>query len=147
MTNQIVHIEISNTERRTILGGATTEQHRELMELEYRRDSMANQYRRTKRSDSTYRDGVMIRGSEVAEDLGDPSIIIPEQIVYIERSRTERRAYLGGTSLQQHRQLLADGWHHDRLSNQYRKTEWDRGTYVDGKLLTDESEVANSNAA
>lgn len=69
------------------------------------------------------------------------------QIIQDQISTTVRRTILGGTSLEQHRQLLAQGWRHDRLANQYRKTEVRFERYVDGVLVEDESEVANSNAA
>ena len=39
-------------------------QHRELIALDYTHDRLANQYRRTQKQPSTYRDGVLIQGGE-----------------------------------------------------------------------------------
>jgi hypothetical protein len=147
MPTQILYIVNSTTERRTIIGGASPEQHRELIALDYTHDRLANQYRRTQKQPSTYRDGVLIQGGEPVQQLAEPSVAVPGQIVYLERSHTERRTYTGGLTVDQHRKLIAEGFRHDRLSNQYRKTDWERGTYIDGVLMQDESEVVASDAA
>lgn len=69
------------------------------------------------------------------------------QIIQDQISTTMRRTILGGATLEQHRELLAQGWRYDRLANQYRKTETRFEQYVDGVLVEDKSEVANSAAA
>lgn len=69
------------------------------------------------------------------------------EIIQDQISTTVRRTILGGASLEQHRDLLAQGWRHDRLANQYRKTVTRFEQYIDGVLVEDKSEVANSKAA
>ena len=57
------------------------------------------------------------------------------KIIYVEISTTERRTHLGGTTLDEHRELIAKGFHHDRMANQYRKTGKEFATYQDGVLI------------
>jgi hypothetical protein len=38
------------------------------------------------------------------------------RILYIQHSQTERRTYLGGTTPDEHRELLTSGFRHDRLA-------------------------------
>lgn len=56
------------------------------------------------------------------------------RIVYIEHSQTERRSFLGGTTPDEHRDLLAAGFRFDRMANQYRKSTRVGQTYIDGVL-------------
>lgn len=70
-----------------------------------------------------------------------------KQIIQDQHSTTVRRTILGGATLDQHRDLLSQGWRHDRLANQYRKTVVRYETYHDGVLVEDNSPVANSAAA
>lgn len=73
------------------------------------------------------------------------------KIIYVEISTTERRTHLGGTTLEEHRDLTAKGFNHDRMANQYRRTSKEYATYQDGVLIEPgeaaNSEVANKNAA
>ena len=45
------------------------------------------------------------------------------RIVNIENSHTGRRSYSGGNTPDEHRELLASGFRHDRMANQSRKSE------------------------
>jgi hypothetical protein len=47
---------------------------------------------------------------------------VMSKTIYIEISTTERQTHIGGTTLEEHRDLMAKGFYHDRLANQYRKT-------------------------
>lgn len=68
MTKQIIQDQISNTVRRTILGGATLDQHRDLLSKNWRYDRLANQYRKTVIRYETYHDGVLVEdNAETAE--------------------------------------------------------------------------------
>jgi hypothetical protein len=59
------------------------------------------------------------------------------QFVHIQHSQTERRSYLGGTTLDEHRELIAAGFRHDRMANHYRRTITRSETYIDAVLQTD----------
>lgn len=54
------------------------------------------------------------------------------QIMQEHTTTTVRRNYIGGVSPDQHKQLLSDGWFHDRLANQYRKIGRGEKLFVDG---------------
>ncbi|QEH36589.1 hypothetical protein OJF2_51730 [Aquisphaera giovannonii] len=69
MTKQIIQDQISNTVRRTILGGATLDQHRDLLSQGWRHDRMANQYRKTTIRYETYHDGVLVEDNSAVVDI------------------------------------------------------------------------------
>lgn len=53
-------------------------------------------------------------------------------------STTIRRNFIGGSSPDQHKQLISDGWYHDEYANQYRKFNRVEKLYVDGVEVTNE---------
>lgn len=53
----------------------------------------------------------------------------------ISRTTTERHDVLAGTTVEQHKQYLADGFTYDRLARQYRRSKTERFTVdADGVL-------------
>src|SRR3954447_4136114 len=68
--------------------------------------------------------------------------VMSNRIVYFENSHTEPRSYPGGNTPDEHRELPASGFRHDRMANQYRKTEIKRETCIDGVLSEPSAEKA-----
>ena len=60
---------------------------------------------------------------------------------------TTRCNFIGGASPEQHKQLLSDGWYHDKFANQYRKIRRAENFFIDGVLQTPEDEPAAQKAA
>ena len=60
---------------------------------------------------------------------------------------TTRRNFIGGASPDQHKQLLSDGWYHDKFANQDRKIARIENIYIDGELQQPEDEAAAQKAA
>ena len=60
---------------------------------------------------------------------------------------TTRRNFIGGASPDQHKQLLSDGWYHDKFANQDRKIARIENIYIDGALPQQEDEAAAQQAA
>jgi hypothetical protein len=70
-----------------------------------------------------------------------------EQMLQETITTTTGRNFIGGASPDQHKQLISDGWYHDKFANRYRKIARIENNYIDGVLQQPEDEAAAQKVA